>query len=156
MRYIYIQFAISCSISFHYLIFGSLYHMQAIPCLSNPMLPSLKFLFSGKINYYLISLLGIFISYAVIIILCLKDRKFKINKFIYLGLFILYLIGIGVRGFGGFVYNQGINNGWISICGLIPEILVFIVICISECVDIGFWCFAKYRTINKKHKLKAF
>lgn len=63
---------------------------------------------------------------------------------------VLYFIGVGLRGFGGFATNNS-KEVWVSLCGVLPELLQLIVFTITEIVvDVPAWCHMRWGRLKKK------
>jgi hypothetical protein len=135
--------AISSLTSLHYLIYGGLYHIMLEPCLGKSPLPGLEFLMKNWITSWILRFIWIFIgilfAYALIIFFLLKPLK-KLNKYIYMGLIGLYLMGIGARGISK---TYPAHENVFGVCGELLELLVSIFLFFT---DLMFGCFTKGKT----------
>jgi uncharacterized phage infection (PIP) family protein YhgE len=87
------------------------------PCLGKSTLPGLEFLMKSWITSWVPRFiwvyLGIIIAYTIIVYFLIKPIK-NLNKYIYIVMLILYLIGVGLRGIGkGYPAHQNV----FGVCG---------------------------------------
>ena len=98
-----INLAIITLTSFHYLIYGGLFHLMLEPCFGKSTLPGLEYLMKSWMNSWIWRFvwiyIGICIAYAVIVFFLVKPVK-KLHNYIYIGLVFLYLVGVGLRAIG--------------------------------------------------------
>ncbi len=84
-------------------MYGGLYHLRLEPCLGKSTLPGLEFLMKNWVSSWVLrfvwAYIGIAIAYTVIIFFLIKPLK-TLHPYIYIGLLVLYFMGVGIRGFG--------------------------------------------------------
>jgi hypothetical protein len=119
---IMVTLGFSTVMGFHFLMFGSFYMLPISPCVNDPVLPSTKWLFAGKNNYYLLLIIGVVMAYVSILYLTLYDTKQRMTGKILIPLIVMYFFGVGLRGFGGFS-TTSFREIWICLCGVLPELL---------------------------------
>lgn len=100
----FINLALATQISFIYLLYGSLFHMDLEPCLSKASLTAVEFLlkkwnFSFNIRFIWIYL-GLIFSYTVVIFFIIKPQ-YEVHRFLKVFLIALYLAGTFSRIMGG-------------------------------------------------------
>lgn len=103
LNYGFIILAIVSLTSLHYLIYGGLYHLRLQPCLGKSNLPGLEFLMKNWVSSWVLRFvwiyIGIMIAYVVMVFFLIKPNK-SLHPYIYIGLLVLYLAGVGVRAIG--------------------------------------------------------
>lgn len=119
VRMIMLTLGFSSLMGFHFAMFGSFYMLPDDPCVAAPRLPAGRWVFSGKANYYLLFIIAMAGAAVAILYLALYDVQRRMTVKTLLPLFLLYLLGVGLRGFGGFAANS-FREGWLSFCGVLP------------------------------------
>ena len=154
VRMILATLGFSCIISFHFLMFGSFYMMPIDPCVAAPRLPASKWAFSGKNNYYLLFIIAYAAAVVAVLFLNLYDTKKRMTGKTLIPVIVLYLVGVGLRAFGGFAANS-FGEGWLSLCGVFPEFLQLIVFVLTEItVDVPFWCHMRYSRFRSRNEVR--
>jgi hypothetical protein len=142
----------SSLIALHYTMLGSYYHFSFNPCMTSPQLPAAKWTFSGRLNYYLLFIIGVITAYISICYLSFRPLQERMNWKTLVPLLIIYLIGVGLRAFGGFAFRNS-TDVWVSLCGVLPEFLHLIVFLLTELfVDVPFWCHMRWSRLKNKNK----
>ena len=115
-HWVLLQLITSSLISFIYLIYGSLFHLNSSSCLGIPPLPSLQYLWKDWVDAFLLRFtwiyFGMLVCYCLTIYFLIRPMK-KLHIAVYVILIVLYLLGVGGRAMGGFV-----NNSHISVFGV--------------------------------------
>lgn len=154
LSYIYTKMGLASLFSIHYLLYGSLYHMQLSPCLEKPLLPSVDKLFNGWTSSFLLlyswQYLGFLIAYVWIIYFTCYMKNKDLPNFVWIILLILYIAGIGTRGMGGFVSSKSSYDTAVSIFGVCGELLELLSMAVCAIIDAIFW-----RAIRGKRKVSA-
>jgi len=103
VNYVLVQLATCTLSSFHYLVYGGLYHLMLEPCIGKTNLPGLEFIMKNWIRSWIFRFvwiyIGIVIAYALVIYLLVMPGKL-INKYLYAVIIFLYFVGVGLRGIG--------------------------------------------------------
>jgi hypothetical protein len=152
LSFVYTELGFASLISIHYLLYGSLYHMILTPCLKNPPLPSVQKLFSGWVGsfvlLYIWQYIGLLIAYICIIYFTCFQKKKEVANYVWIILLILYLVGVGSRGMGGFVSNLTPYDTMMSLFGVCGELLEITTIVMCSIIDGIFW-----RVLRRKSKI---
>lgn len=127
LSYVFTEFGLASLFSIHYLLYGSLYHMQLSPCLKNPPLPSVDKLFSGAtgsfVLLYIWQYIGLLIIYIYTIYFTSYLKNKDVSNYVWIILLILYIAGVCTRGMGGFVGTQSSYDTLVSLFGVCGELL---------------------------------
>lgn len=140
----FINMALATQISFIYLLYGSLFHMNLEPCLQKATLTAVEFLLkkwqSGFNIRFIWIYLGLIFSYAVTLFFIIKPQ-YILHKYAKAGLVALYLAGTFCRIMGG----SGGHVAWEkqSVFGKVGELLLLIISVIYLIEDLVFGCCVK-------------